>query len=85
MNKQLTIRAADGAVSAPTGYVFTKLHPAHDTKFHTITPVVAASETGTFANTTEASAEIIPQGYLIEGRFSTVRIHSGLVRAYCEK
>ena len=85
MTKQINIKPAHGAVAAPTGYVFVRLHSLLDTKYHTLTPVVADNEINSLANSTEASADTIAQGLLIEGRFTTVRIHSGHVRAYCEK
>lgn len=85
MEKQITVRAADGLVSAPTGFVIAKIHALNDTKFHTITPVVAASMTNSPANTTAGSAETIPAGILFEGRYSAVRIHSGLVMLYAVK
>lgn len=85
MNVQITVRAENGLVSAPTGFVIEKIHCLNDTKFHTITAAVAATETRSAANSTEASAETIPAGIVQEGRFSAVRIHSGLVRLYCGK
>ena len=85
MDPVINISAAADPTAPPTGYVFTRLYILTDTKFHTLTAAANFSETNTLANTTAGSATTISMGLLIEGRFTAVKIHSGLVRAHCGK
>lgn len=48
-----------------------------DAKFHTLT-----GNLSDVANTTEASAPVIPAGTVLYGKFATIDLHSGRVIAY---
>ena len=48
-----------------------------DTKFHTLTGTLDG-----VANTTSGNAPTVPSGTVLEGRFSTLQLHSGIVIAY---
>lgn len=48
-----------------------------DAKFHTLTGNIA-----NIANTTEASAPVIPAGTVLYGNFTALDLHSGRIIAY---
>jgi hypothetical protein len=48
-----------------------------DAKFHTLTGNIAD-----IANTTEASAAVIPAGTVLFGKFTALDLHSGRIIAY---
>jgi hypothetical protein len=48
-----------------------------DAKFHTLTGNIAD-----IANTTDASAPVIPAGTILFGKFTAIDLHSGRIVAY---
>jgi hypothetical protein len=48
-----------------------------DAKFHTLTGNIAD-----IANTTDASAPVIPAGTILFGKFTAIDLHSGRIIAY---
>ena len=48
-----------------------------DAKFHTLTGNVSD-----LANTTDASAPVVPAGNIVYGRFTALKLHSGRLIAY---
>ncbi len=48
-----------------------------DAKFHTLTGNIA-----NIANTTDASAPVIPAGTILFGKFTAIDLHSGRIIAY---
>lgn len=76
------VSAAEGAVTPAVGKVFDRIDVKNDTKFHTLTVESGHTDGGlAVANATEGSATSIPPG-LNEGRWTAIRIHSGLIRVY---
>jgi len=76
------VSAAEGKVTPVKGKVFDRIDVKNDTKFHILTVEIGYTDGGlAVANTTPASATTIPPG-LNEGRWTPIRIHSGLIRVY---
>jgi hypothetical protein len=77
------VSSAQNEVTPATGSkVFDRIQVINDTKFHTLTVETGFTDDGlAVANSTDASAISIPPG-LYEGRWTAIRIHSGLIRVY---
>ncbi len=77
------VSSAENEVTpAATSKVFDRIQVLTDTKFHTLTVETPFVDNGlAVANATSASATTIPPG-LYEGRWTAIRIHSGLIRLY---
>ena len=76
------VSAAENAVTPAKGKVFDRIQVVNHTLFHTLTVETGHTDTGlAVANTTSGSATSIPPG-LYEGRWTAIRIHSGLIRVY---
>jgi len=50
-----------------------------DAQLHTLTGNITG-----LANTTQASAAVVPTGTIFYGRFTEIRLHSGAIIAYAE-
>lgn len=76
------VKSTSGAVTPAEGSVFDRIQVINDTKFHTLTVETGHTDNSDLvANTTAGTADTIAPG-LYEGRWTAVRIHSGLVRLY---
>lgn len=77
------VSSAQNEVTPATGSkVFDRIQVIEDTKFHTLTVETGFTDNGlAIANATPASATTIAPG-LYEGRWTAIKIHSGLIRVY---
>ena len=75
---------AEGEVTpAATSKVFDRIHCMQDTKFKTLTSESSFTDDGfAVANENEGSATTVPQGWFMEGRWTAIELHSGLIRVY---
>ena len=78
------VSSAENKITPATGAkAFDRIQILTDTKFHTLTVETGYNDGGlAVANTTAGSATLIPAGTLLEGRWTEIQIHSGLIRVY---
>lgn len=76
------VHSTSGAVTPEVGVIFDRIQVVETAKFHTLEVANGHTDNGyAVANATVGSAVAISPG-LYEGKWTEVRIHSGLLRVY---